>query len=367
VTAAPITGVVTTSYPRFAGDYAGTFVAQEVRALAAAGARVEVIAAGPGSPSGPGGEPVRRVDGAGLFYGGGAPETLAAGGASAWAKALAFSSALGWQIARHATRWNQVVSHWLLPCGLAAAVAAPRLPHRAHAHSGDVALLERVLLGRDVARRLADSGADLVFVTEALRNRFAALVGGRIGRVQPMRADPEVFVPPAAGARQAARREHHFSRPVVLTVGRLTRIKGLDVLIEAAAHAARSGPRPCAVTLVMLGEGPERARLAGLAGARDVDLRLPGAVPPPQVASFMWAADLLAHPSRLLPDGRTEGMPVAVLEGLAVGLKVVATATGGLPALARDRRGILLVPPEDPVALSGALCTLLRTDDRVSA
>src|SRR4051812_23730269 len=86
-------GVVTTSYPREEGDPAGNFVEGFARWRAGRGANVEVVAAGPGATR-VGGLPVERVDGHGLFYQGGAPDTLASGGAAAWARAAAFQAAL---------------------------------------------------------------------------------------------------------------------------------------------------------------------------------------------------------------------------------------------------------------------------------
>jgi glycosyltransferase involved in cell wall biosynthesis len=321
-----------------------------VRALRAAGEIVEVVAAGPaGGEWSPADGTVARIPSP-IFGGAGAPEAIDAGGIRTWLDAAAFFARLKAEVRRRAPGWDRLESHWLVPCGLAAALAAPGRAHRAFAHSGDVALLEKLPLGRALARFLAGCGADIRFASADLRRRFALLAGREVGRVEPMPIDRELFVRPTAEAREILRRERGLDRPTVLSVGRLVPVKGIDVLVDAVAALARP------VTVVVAGDGPLRSVLATRASARGVDLRLPGTVPQAEIAALMGAADVYVQPSRRLPDGRTEGMPVATLEALAVGLPVVASATGGLADLGPRA---VLVPPEDPAALARALAAAL--------
>jgi glycosyltransferase involved in cell wall biosynthesis len=358
-----VIGVLTTSYPRFAGDAAGSFVEARVRALLATGHAVDVLAAGEGPAREP--EPrlhVTRVPfalagAAPLFYGAGAPEALETDGASALISGLRFFAGLVEAARARSQRWQRLESHWLIPAGLAAAVVAGGRAHRAHAHSGDVALLERLPGGPSMGRHLCRGGAELVFASEDLRRRFARLVGSRA-------MGPSCVAPAAASLPRASAEEHARVRddlalrgPVVLGVGRLVPIKGYDVLIRAAARLP-AGARP---TVVLVGEGPERVALATLAASRGVELRLVGLVPHAEVARYLAAADLFAHPCRTLPSGRTEGQPVAVAEALAAGLSVVASASGGLPELAARSGKLALVPPDDPGALAAALVRCLGT------
>lgn len=327
-------GVVTTSYPRCPGDPAGAFVADRVADLRRSGEIVEVATPPPGSP---------------LFAGrgAGAPELLEAGGQHAWLEAARVQVWLCAQVARRAAAWDAVESHWLVPSSLAVASAAPGLPHRAFAHSGDVALLERIPWGDALARALAGSGADLVFVSDDLRERFARLAGRAVGRVERLRVDRTLFRPAASAAERAeVGRRLGLSGPTALCVARLVAIKGLDVLVDAAARLR--GP----VTVVVLGEGPLRDALAGRALAAGVDLRMPGNVARAEVAAHMRAADVYVQPSRRLPSGRTEGLPVALLEAIASGLPCVASGTGGLSEVASAVR---LVPPDSVSKLAEVL------------
>src|SRR5690606_13974896 len=82
-------------------------------------------------------------------------------------------------------------------------------------------------------------------------------------------------------------------------------------------------------------------------------VRFLGLVGPERVAALMRAARVVVLPSR------SENFPLVVLEALAAGAPLVATRVGGIPEAVRDGREALLVPPDDPAALAGALARVL--------
>jgi glycosyltransferase involved in cell wall biosynthesis len=133
-------------------------------------------------------------------------------------------------------------------------------------------------------------------------------------------------------------------RPLAGYVGNFVSEKGVDVLVEALAHA-NSG-----VELVMVGDGPlmeplqARASELGIASR----VRFVGRRPHDEVPEWVSAFDVFCLPSR------REGCPNVVLEALASGRPVVATRVGGVPELIADGTGIL-VKPEDPRDLAGGL------------
>jgi glycosyltransferase involved in cell wall biosynthesis len=139
--------------------------------------------------------------------------------------------------------------------------------------------------------------------------------------------------------------------PVIGWVGRLTREKGADVFIEAIARLADLAP-----TCVIVGDGPERARLEQLAaklGARE-RVRWTGVVR--DADRLLTAFDVLALSSR------TEGTPMILFEAIAAGVPVVASAVGGIPDVVGDTEAIL-VPSEDVDALAAALRRVLSDPD----
>ena len=149
-------GVITTSYPRVAEDPAGGFVRGLNLYLLRQGHQIEVIAAGelpaPGrlaprrSVPDADGIPVLRLP-SGLFYQGGAPDALGQGGSAALRAAAEFQGRLLLACARRVQRYDALISHWLVPSGVAAALCAGGRPHVAIAHSSDVHLLRRLRLG----------------------------------------------------------------------------------------------------------------------------------------------------------------------------------------------------------------------------
>lgn len=347
-------GVITTSYPRWPGDAAGGFVAGHVAYLRRSGAEVEVIAIGDGDGQEHEHEHgVTRVDGRGLFYRGGAPEALEAGAARAAIAALTVSADLLATIARRARRWDAVVAHWLAPSALAAALAAGGRPLLAVAHGGDVHLLARTRLLGPTLRLLHARGATIGFVSEALRRRaLAALPAARAATlrtvVQPMGVDDHATA--AIRAARAARTGDAFTtaRPATLLVlARLVPIKSIATAIAALPRLAT----PC--RLLIAGDGPERAALTAAAAPLGAQVTLLGQVDAAVRDRLLVDADAVLVPSVARPDGREEGTPLAALEALAAGVRVIASVTGGLVDLARH--GAVLVPPGDPGALAAAI------------
>jgi glycosyltransferase involved in cell wall biosynthesis len=78
------------------------------------------------------------------------------------------------------------------------------------------------------------------------------------------------------------------------------------------------------------------------------------------VVALLHAADMLALPARIAPDGDRDGLPNVLLEAMATALPVVATPVSAIPEAVRDGTDGLLVPPDDPAALAAALAHLAR-------
>ena len=364
-----VLGVLTSSYPRFPGDSAGSFVGDDVRVWQRRGWTVEVLAAGDGACG-----VTRKREGAvgvtrvstgvsgrdALFYADGAPEALERGGLRRWLQALHVSAALCREARAAAPRWDAMVSHWLVPCGLVGALAAPGLRHRSHAHSGDVALLERLPFGRSLARRLAGSGAEIVFASRDLQERFATLLGRPVGSVARLCPDAALFRRASPADRVSARRALGLRVPTIMSAGRLVPIKGFDVLLDAVGALSEVAK---VAEVVILGAGPEREALRERARRQNVSLRLPGAIPRHEVPRWLAAADLYVQPSRVLPSGRTEGLPVATLEALAVGLPVIAARSGGLADLGEADGRVSFFESGNARSLGGALSDALRFDE----
>jgi glycosyltransferase involved in cell wall biosynthesis len=138
-------------------------------------------------------------------------------------------------------------------------------------------------------------------------------------------------------------------------VGRLAPEKGLDTLLDAWPAVVAAFPK---ARLTLIGEGPERpslkARVSRLGLADAVEL--PGATDDPTRA--LRAADLFVLPSR------EEGMSIALLEAMALGLPLVATSIPGNRRLVQDFKHGRLVPPDDPAAFARAVIDQWSNFDR---
>lgn len=146
--------------------------------------------------------------------------------------------------------------------------------------------------------------------------------------------------------------------PVLLTVGRLVRQKGVDLAIEALVRVRERHP---AAQLVVLGEGPLREELTALARALRVDdaVGMPGRVG--DVAWWYRRSSVVVHPARW------EGFGLALLEAMLCARPVVATAVSAVPEVVVDGETGSLVPPDDPDALADAVSDLLDDPARASA
>jgi glycosyltransferase involved in cell wall biosynthesis len=155
--------------------------------------------------------------------------------------------------------------------------------------------------------------------------------------------------PPRAEARVRLQLDQNAF--VVMGLGRLIHIKGFDLAVRALPRvsAAISTTR-----LVLVGDGPERPALERLAASLGVAdrVRMPGETT--EVASHLVAADAVVVPSR------NEGMGRVLVEAMALGRAVVATAVGGIPGVIADAECGRLITPEDPEALADALVELGR-------
>jgi glycosyltransferase involved in cell wall biosynthesis len=138
--------------------------------------------------------------------------------------------------------------------------------------------------------------------------------------------------------------------PLLLCVGRLTVQKGVDIAIRSLRRIPEA-------TLLVLGDGPERAalqRLANELGVRD-RLLMPGRVG--DIASIYRRADVVVHPARW------EGFGLAMLEAMLAAKPVVAARAGSAPELVADGETGVIVPPSDPPALAAAVFTILSQPD----
>jgi glycosyltransferase involved in cell wall biosynthesis len=362
-------GLLTTSFPRTEQDVPGNFVLGFARALVTRGHRFEVLAPDPHEPryrrppsfEGIDVRWVRYLEPRALqqtFYGAGVLDNVRERPLRALGLAP-FVASLAHQTHAAMRDWDAVVSHWALPCALIAGELVKRRPHLAIMHSADVFVLEQ-LPGRRVrallAKRIAARAQALVFSSRDLRRRFLALMpplaraefAGR-AHVCPMGIDgsertgePRALVRARLGVRGFT----------LLSLGRLIPLKGVEHAIDALAHVPE-------VELVVAGDGPSRHLLEQRARASGARVRFVGTVYGDDKRAWLRAADAFVLPSLRLDNGRSEGMPTALLEAMEYGLPVIASDVGGVSDAVRSGENGVLIPAGRPPAIADALRGLL--------
>jgi glycosyltransferase involved in cell wall biosynthesis len=168
--------------------------------------------------------------------------------------------------------------------------------------------------------------------------------------VSPLGVDPEIFAPQPRQTTDGA-----FE---ILCVGRLIPAKGQHILIDALdrlVQIERLAQQGRQVRLRLVGNGPDEASLREHAarGAARERIVFEGAINQDRIREFYAAADAFCLPSF------AEGLPVALMEAMAMELPCVTTQIAGVPELIRDGVDGLLVPPSDVEALAKALARLM--------
>jgi glycosyltransferase involved in cell wall biosynthesis len=250
-----------------------------------------------------------------------------------------------------ALRPQVILGSWAYPDAWAALKLArsANLPLAAKVHGSDVLLLAN----RGARRRQtidALTGADVVIaVSQQLADRTIEL------GVDPARlylnyngVDSELFCP---GSADAARAKLNLSTdPLVLFVGNLVPVKGLNVLIDACALLRDRGMR---FQCRLIGRGPLRLALGRRIQNATLTqmVQLHGPCHLEQLPDWYRAANVLVLPSF------SEGIPNVILESQACGTSVVASRVGGIPEILDDES---LVPPNDPRLLADAIERTIR-------
>lgn len=354
--------VVTSNYPRWAGDSTTPFVLDLTRNLVEQGWGADVVA-----PHAPGAARDETLDGIPVHrfrylrperaqtvcYQGGALVNLRQK-RSNLLKLPALVVAEWATVVRRlrAGHYDAVHAHWALPQGFVGVLATRRVPVVVTVHGGDVFALDQAPLR--AAKRLAFQRAAAVTANSSATER--AVLGlahpRRLERI-PMGITVDPLVDDAVVERlRAAHRAG--AGPLLALVGRVVAEKGVFDLLDAVDRLRVDLPDTRAV---VLGEGQDReaaeARSAALGLTGHVHFA--GWVEPGQVPAWLAAADVVVAPSATAPDGWAEAQGLSILEAMAARRPVVATDTGGIGDVVEHEATGLLVGEGRPDELADAV------------
>jgi teichuronic acid biosynthesis glycosyltransferase TuaC len=227
----------------------------------------------------------------------------------------------------HAERPISLIdAHYVYPDGHAAVLLGERLhiPVVVTARGTDINLFSRMPLIRPLIRHALKRANGVIAVSDALKQRMVEL-GIEAGKVAVIRngVDRSIFYP---RDRAEARRRLGLASEsrIIITVGALVPLKGIDRLVDAMKVLPNEN-----IKLYVIGEGPERAALAARIAKHNLSDRvfLLGSRPQEELAEWYSAADLFC-----LASSR-EGCPNVVIEARACGTPVIAADVGGIREL----------------------------------
>jgi glycosyltransferase involved in cell wall biosynthesis len=228
-----------------------------------------------------------------------------------------------------------LVVHWLYD-----------IPFSFTAHAYDIYLVPRLL---GVKVREAEFAVTCARVNAEFLNLLAGTAPGERVVVNYHGVSLDRF-------RPLPRPESPTAMPCLVTCGRLEPYKGHHILLRAAAMLDRP------VRVVLIGEGPQRQKLAQLAAELGMADRVEftGPLPQARLAEIYAGADLFVLASVIIErSGKRDVIPNVLAEAMAMRLPVVATAVSGIGELISDGVSGRLVPPNDPAALARVLAELL--------
>lgn len=279
---------------------------------------------------------------------------------------LAVEDALEWGVdiihAHAGVELLYAVRRALARCGRRRESARPAVVFTVHSYFSRCSEFDYL-----AAARLGARWADRVIaVSRADAERLLGRAPALRGRLRVVHNGvPDAARPPAGEVerlRNELRKEYGAAReaPICLVAARLTAQKGIDVLIDALA--LYQGPP---FLTVVAGDGPLRAELEARAARLGVAVENAGPHRPriaflgrrDDVRRLLAAADLMVLPSRM------EGLSLALVEAHAAGVPCLVTRVGGNGEIVVHGRTGVIVPPEDPPALAGALARLIPDED----
>jgi teichuronic acid biosynthesis glycosyltransferase TuaC len=250
--------------------------------------------------------------------------------------------------ARYRGKVDVVLGSWAYPDGFAAIALAELLgvPAVVKLHGSDINVIAKLPGPRRLMRWVLPRAARVVAVSRALADEVAGFGVARDHIAVVMNGvDGELFRPSDRAAARA-RLGLPADGSLLLYVGNLKETKGVLDLAAAFEQVAARDP---AVRLAIVGGGEQKAAIEALVARLPGRVIAPGPRPLAEVPTWMAACDVLTLPSW------NEGTPNVVLEALACGRRVVASAVGGIPDLITDPALGELVPARDVPALAGAL------------
>jgi len=359
--------VLTSSFPRFSGDYQGNFIFHLARGQVETGNTVLVVC-----PHIPGTRFRETMEGVEVvrfpyFY----PYCLERLSSGTGMYSALRHSLLAWfqlplfvlcqfLMVRRITREQNtdiIHSHWIVPQGLMGGLCHRlfRIPHITTIHGTDMNLVKTSRVLRIACRFIVRNSAAVTVNSAFMKKQLESVVPGITTEIHtiPMGVDPAAF---RTGTDPEDQKKTHDEN-IILNVGRLIDWKGTACLVAAMPEVLSRFP---STKLVIIGTGPQEETLRQQVRNLHLEKHVEFAGTVSDMAMKRWyqAADVFVLPS-LVESGKTEGLGVVLLEAMASGCPVIGSSVGGIPDIITDGKTGLLVPERDSHSLAKSIIAVL--------
>lgn len=347
--------VLTSSFPRFAGDYAGNFVLELCRQLKNDGFDLEVVA-----PSDKNAKAEEIMYGVKvcrftyffnpvfqrLAYGEGISDNLKVC-RYAWIQVPLFFLFFALKGIKKVSGSQVIWSHWILPSGLVGALLKKICgkKHILTIYSNGLSVMPNNLLKRMLFRFIINNSDAVVTVSANLKEDILKAVKYVTG---PVENKMRVVYPAVERenfrskfTRQQLRERYGINTDnVILFMGRVVEVKGLPFLIKALSGLNN-------VTLIIAGDGNSAEELKDFAISQGVTALWLGFIGCREKVDYLTLCDLLVVPSLILSSGVGDSLPLVIPEAFACSRAVLASAVGGIPEAVIDGYNGYLFTPGD--------------------
>ncbi|MDP8218135.1 MAG: glycosyltransferase family 4 protein [Candidatus Theseobacter exili] len=249
---------------------------------------------------------------------------------------------------RAARSCDIIHAHWIFS-GFIGLIIRGKKPLVLSIRGSDLNMIQNHNLLKKISYTILLKADEIITVSEDLHNKVVnmGIPASKIHTV-PNGIDFESFKP---RSKDEAREKLNIpmNSRIVLYIGRLIPLKGIEYLIEAIKKIEKKNN----LKVYLIGEGNYRHELEDQAKSIQNTIVFCGQQPPSLIPVWLNAADIFVLPSL------SEGRPNVVLEALAIGIPVIATKVGGIPELIKDDLNGFLVPAKSSVSLAERLNLLL--------
>ncbi|MGB9844244.1 glycosyltransferase [Methanothermobacter tenebrarum] len=239
-------------------------------------------------------------------------------------------------------------AHYIIPPGLIALIGSiiTGKPYYVTVHGSDALILSSKSILRPIIKLILRKASKVLVVSKKLAEKVTELgIPQEKIMITYNMVDTKIFNPQI---KTTFREEIGTKKPIILFVGNLVPQKGVEYLLKAKKLLKRDSK------LVIVGGGPLLKKLKNMVKEENIeDVIFTG--PRTDINNIMAAADIIVLPSV------SEGIPIVLLEAMAMAKPIIATKVGGIPEIVDESVGIL-IEPKNPKKLANAIDKLLSDE-----